>query len=202
MSASTEPEHRVTATVVGLIDLLNARSKREVLKTARDLVITSSGFASFLLAARVGTLEPYIYTCCFREIQPESLCPNEADLLAMGANGVGQLKPDAAKGFRKVSQMMRDRRMFSAHLLYLPDWSIWHLFYFDQRDTTERGNHWKAGGPHIHYAREFDTQLSANEMWREVQSNPPSPPRGIHVRYRRTDDLPRRGPMTNRATRD
>ncbi|MDM0109419.1 hypothetical protein QTH97_31150 [Variovorax sp. J22R24] len=172
-----------SATVVGLLELLNAGSKREAQKITRDLVITSGGFASFLLAAQVGTMAPYIYTSHFQEVQPESLRPSEADLKSMGSNGVGPLKPEAAKGFRKVSQMMIDRRLFAAHLLYAPDWSRWHLFYFDQRDTSERGNHWTAGGPHIHYARETDTQMSANDMWRAVQATPPNPPRGTHVRY-------------------
>ena len=90
---------------------------------------------------------------------------------------------EARKTVTKVFQIFQDRRMFSAHLFYTPSNKFWHLFYFDQLDVTDINNHWKAGGPHIHYSRESFTSAPLADVWRRVRARPPNPPPSVHVRY-------------------
>jgi hypothetical protein len=93
---------------------------------------------------------------------------------------------DDARGnkfVRKISQLFRDRRVFCSHLIYMPTKDRWHLICFDQRDMAEAGNHWKAGGSHIHYSRECYSNDSLDEVWTRVRGRPPKRPASEHIRF-------------------
>jgi hypothetical protein len=112
----------------------------------------SEDFINVLLAARVAGLGPYKYSFHFSETIPDHLHPKDEELVALGTNGVGQLKGPALKAMRKVNQIFRDRRQLAMHLFYVPSQNYWHLFYFDQRDYQQNKNHWKHGS-HIHFSK-------------------------------------------------
>jgi len=166
-----------------LLQLFNIEAKKDVQKYCRDLVIRSEDLTNIVLAGRVEGLQPYKYACHFAQISPEHLNPTERDLAALAANGVGQMSRAARKTATKMFQIFQDRRLFSAHLFYAPSMKYWHLFYFDQRDVTDRNNHWGLGGPHIHYSRESFCREPLSDMWRNVCASSPVTPASIHIRY-------------------
>jgi len=166
-----------------VLQLFNVAAKNDVKKYCRDLVIHSDDLTNMILAGRVSALRPYEYACHFSQIEPEHLNPTERNFAALAVNGVGPLSREARKTVTKVFQIFQDRRIFSAHLFYTPSNKFWHLFYFDQRDVTDINNHWKAGGPHIHYSRESFTSAPLAEVWRRICARPPNPPPSVHVRY-------------------
>lgn len=166
-----------------LIELFNIKDKKSTEKYCRNFVLRSEDLSAVILAARLGAMKPYTYTCHFVTTTPEHLHPTKNDIAAIAANGVGRLKPTALKAVTKVNQIFKDRRMFSAHLFYPPSRKYWHLFYFDQRDVEAIGNHWRKGGPHIHYSRESFCREPLDQIWKNICTDNPSPPKAIHIRY-------------------
>ena len=166
-----------------LLQLLNLGAKKDVQKYCRDLIIRSEDLSNLILIGRVAGLENYKYACHFAQIAPEHLNPTQRDLAALASNGVGPLSRAARKTATKMFQIFQDRRMFCAHLFYMPSMAYWHLFYFDQRDTTDHNNHWRIGGPHIHYSRESFSREPLRDVWRKVCASPPETPASVHIRY-------------------
>jgi hypothetical protein len=165
-----------------LLKLLNLPKKREVERYARELVITSEALTDLLFTGRIGGLGIYSYTCHHDEIRPDHLEPTQSELNALGSNGVGLLRGEARKFSSKIGQFFKERRLFSAHLFYSSSQKYWHLFYMDQRDYTNRSNHWKHG-PHIHYTNECFTHKPLEDVWRKITHSPPELPPSIHIRY-------------------
>lgn len=165
-----------------ILDLFNLPDKKAVQKFCREATITNQEFASVAMAAHAGILAPYKYARHFAELVPEHLIPAPGDSAALAANGVGPMGPAAQKFMNKVTQIFRDRRMFGAHLFYMPSKEIWHLLYFDQRDMSTDGNHWKQGS-HIHYSRESYSNDPLDMVWERILATPPKPPASEHVRY-------------------
>lgn len=165
-----------------LLKLLRLNKKSEIDKYCRDLIITSEGFLSLILAGRRGAISPYLYECQFSEFVPEHLPPTEEELKALAKNRVGTLEGKAKKAASKVTQIFNDRRSFAAHLFYVPFAKYWNLFYFDQRDAAGEANHWKHGA-HIHYSSDLVTQCPIQEMWNQVCLDRPKLPRSLHIRY-------------------
>jgi len=166
-----------------LVELLNIEKKREVKKYCRDFVVRSEDLFHLILAGNASSLKPYKYKSHFSEMVPSHLNPTDYDLSALASNGVGPMSHEANKTATKIGQIFKDRRLFAAHLLYMPDGRYWHLFYFDQRDIDKYENHWNAGGPHIHYSRESFCRKSLAEMWSQVCLPIPKLPSSIHIRY-------------------
>jgi hypothetical protein len=158
-------------------------SKKEVEKFAREMVVTEEDMGIAFLGAGAGLVEPYLYERHFKTLTPQHLVPTRADIVAIATNGAGELKPKGKKTMRKVRQIFIDRRMFCAHLLYLPTKERWHLIYFDQRDMSAEDNHWKKGGSHFHYSRESFVSYKMDQMWAQVCGEVPKPPPSMHIRY-------------------
>ncbi|MGS1014568.1 hypothetical protein ACVCL0_06695 [Rhodanobacter sp. UC4450_H17] len=172
----------------GLLDLINAPNKREAQKICRDLIVESQDLFELIIAGRHGLLQPYRYACHFSDYTPEHVIPTQEQMSALSQYGPGEFTGKAKTAVNKLFQTFKDRRMFAAHLFYLPEQDYWSLFYFDQRDRSEFDNHWKIGGPHIHYACEAFTRDPMQMMWQKVCQLPPNPPGASHVRYRETQD--------------
>ena len=166
-----------------MIELFNIDEKRSVKKYCRDLVVSSKDLFHIILAGRGGVLEPYRYACHFSDVVPPHLPLQERDTQALASNGVGPLKKEAAKATKKIFQLFVERRMFAAHVFFTPSQRHWHLFYFDQRDTDTRENHWVVGGSHIHYSRESFTTKPLLAVWEQLCQQPPLLPGSIHIRY-------------------
>jgi hypothetical protein len=165
-----------------LIGLFNLKKKKEVERYCRKLVITSEDLADLILAGRVGGFGPLRYACHFAETRPEHLEPRQAELAALASNGVGSVSGAALKAVRKMNQLFNERSLLSTHLFYEPSQKYWHMFYFDQRDFTDRKNHWKQG-PHIHYSQDMFTKEPLALVWSSATSDKPEFPPSVHVRY-------------------
>lgn len=167
-----------------LVKLFNIEDKKSVKKYCRNLEISSEDLFHIILVGRSAGLRPYLYACHFDQNTPSHLYPTDRDLSALASNGVGVMSRSARKAATKMSQIFLDRRLFSAHLFYTQSQKYWHLFYFDQRDLDSDRNHWKAGGPHIHYTRESFCHEPLSVIWRAICTSPPRPPKtSMHVRY-------------------
>ena len=178
------PDAIISAGLAGLLDLFNAKKKAEALKQCKDLVVCKTDLVNLVLAGQCGQLEQYRYASHFSDYLPDDSETTERKLEALGRNGVGPLTADAKRAVVSIDHMFRARRLFAAHLFYVPSHLYWHLIYFDQRDQSPDGNHWKIGGPHIHYSRESFCSIPMEQMWREICEMPPRPPGATHVRFR------------------
>lgn len=166
-----------------LCDLLNLQKKREVERMCASMEITSEGFFHLLIAGRAGAVANLEYACHFTQYVPEHLEPTEEENQALGSTGVGPLEGKALKLVRKVSAIFNERRVFAAHLFYVPGHAAWHMFYFDQRDTQKRGNHWKHG-PHIHYTSDLIVTAPLSGVWSAICQERPVVPKSLHLRYK------------------
>jgi len=138
-----------------------------------------------ILAAQHGALAPYKYANHFARVMPDHLHPTEAEGDAIAANGVGLFQSREARKFAsKVFQLFREQRSLAAHLFYTSNRNYWHLFYFDNRDTSEEQNHWKHG-PHIHYVSNLWPELTMESAWNQVVSGEINFSNKLHIRYRR-----------------
>jgi hypothetical protein len=151
-----------------LVELCNFKDKRDLEKFCRTLTIRQTDFVLFILCAQSGGLAPYRYASHFEDRPIPHLIPSDDERAALAANGLGPLQGQARKALTKMSQFLRDRRHLAAHLFYTPDHAFWHLFYFDQRDTAARGNHWEHGS-HLHYASDVLINADAGTVWSRVR---------------------------------
>ena len=177
-------DNSMTLGFKGLLYLINAPNKRAAQKICRDLLVESQDLFELILAGRYGLLQPYQYACHFSDYTPSHVIPTSEQISALSQHGSGAFTGKAKTAVTKLFQALKDRRMFAAHLLYLKEHDYWSLFYFDQRDRSEFGNHWEIGGSHIHYSSEAFTQNSMQSMWQSVCQLQPSPPSAEHIRYR------------------
>jgi hypothetical protein len=167
-----------------VLQLIAQPDKRAVERFCHTAIISSSDLADMLWSGRLGAIGPFQYDCHFDQTAPKHLWPTDEEHHALATNGVGPMKPLAAKFARKIGQLFQDRRIFAAHLFYLPDYSDWHLIYFDQRDMSRERNHWKKGGAHVHYTRRSFVNRPLIEVWGDIHKKPPNPPSAaVHVPY-------------------
>ncbi len=166
-----------------LIELLNAPDRAAAEGICRTMVMSDDDLVQFILAARLGLLEPYRYATHFADYIPADASLESIDLAPIASNEVGPMSEPAVKAFRRIDHAFKVRRLFAAHLLYTPGHTHWHLFYFDQRDRQVESNHWKAGGAHIHYSRESYCNASLQEVWGKVCKSPPEVPGHTYIRY-------------------
>jgi hypothetical protein len=178
------------ADVAEIAGIMQCKTKHDLEKYCRKLILRQIDFSLALLGAHAGAFEPYEYAKCFREWVPDHLNLTDDNLGAIGANGIGPLGKAAQKTMNKVSQIFQDRRMLAAHLFYTPDHACWDLFYFDQRDHAEHGNHWQYG-PHIHLISWHWPNLELADVWERIQRGDANFPNKIHLRF----EKPRREPM-------
>jgi hypothetical protein len=127
-------------------------------------------------------LEPYQYACHFDDRVPNHLHPKPEELEAMGRAKVGKLEGQAKRFVRKIGQTFVERRLFAAHLFYVPSKLHWHLFYFDQRDRADDRNHWRHGA-HIHYVNDMFLHYDLDAMWSRITGGETNFLNGLHVRY-------------------
>ncbi len=168
-----------------LLEILNFRSKRDLSRYCKNLVVNHQDLVALILAAQHGELAPYRYANHFAKLTNKNLFPNDEEHQAVAENGPGEFKTIAARKFaRKIFQIYKEQRTFAAHFLYTPNHRYWHLFYFDNRDTSTTRNHWKHG-PHIHYVSDLWPELSLFRVWNQVESGEISFPNKLHIQYRK-----------------
>ena len=167
----------------GLLERFEAQSKRAAEKLCRTLTVTDDDLVDIILAVEAGMVSPLLHAKHAAEYMHPSLELTSEDRIALGRNGVGKLTPRATTAVNKIDQMFRDRRLFVAHLFYEPSRERWHLIHFDQRDRESVGNHWKAGGAHVHYSRHNLANAPLEDVWAAVCNTPPSVPNSFYIRF-------------------
>ncbi len=167
-----------------LFEVLNFSTKRELERHCKNLIIYQQDLVALILATQHGALEPYRYANHFDRTTTSNLYPNDTERSAISKNGIGEFKTRGAKKFAsKISQLFKEQRALAAHIFYSPNHRYWHLFYFDNRDTSEHGNHWKHG-PHVHYVSDLWPELTLAEAWRQVTTGDFSFRNKLHIKYR------------------
>ena len=182
------PNAPMTPGLQGLVDLINAADKRTAKKICRDLVVDGEDLFDLIMAGRSGLLEPYHYACHFADYTPPHVQPTTEQMSALSSHGEGEFTGNAARAITRIGQMFKERRLFAAHLFYLPEQDFWSLLYFDQRDRSRFNNHWKVGGPHIHYSCEAFTSDSLHNVWQAICQIQPLAPSSEHIRYVERND--------------
>ncbi len=165
----------------GFIQLLSFTKKSELTKYAKSLTIHKSDLANFILAAKLGGSD-YLHSAHHRDFVPEHLVPKKGDINKIVANEAGVLEGQSQKIVNKLGQIFVQRRLLSGHMFYVPDHSFWHFFYFDQRDTSRRDNHWK-NGSHIHFINHLWPDRTAKSVWEEFTTGKPIMKNSIHINY-------------------
>ena len=168
----------------GLLELFEVESKREAEKRCRSLTVTDDDLVDVILAVEAGMVSPLLHAKHTAEYMHPSLDLTSEDRKALGSNGVGDLTPRAKTAVNKIDQMFKDRRLFVAHLFYEPYRARWHLIHFDQRDQESVGNHWKAGGAHVHYSRHNLANAPLEDVWAGVCKAPPIVPNSLYIRFK------------------
>lgn len=164
------------------VQLLNLKRKKEVESFCKDWVISSEKFADFIMAASAGAIQPYLHWRHHVDLEPEHLWPSQEELNALGKNGVGKIEGKALKAITKIEQMFEQRKLISVHVFYHPSKKYWHIFYFNQRDTSKDGNHWDLG-PHIHYTHDTFLNVPLDEVIDKIVAEKPKLPKSIHIQY-------------------
>ncbi|MBX3513670.1 MAG: hypothetical protein KF748_01265 [Xanthobacteraceae bacterium] len=142
------------------------------------ITISKSEFSDSIIACEA-RLIPWLHEISHRQFIPDHLHISEKDRDEMSKARVGQPLP---KAFRKIMATFEERRLLVGHLFYHEDPELWHLFYFDQRDTEADRNHWKEGS-HLHLINCLThPRSSAEEVWQDFHDGNPKMKGALHVR--------------------
>jgi hypothetical protein len=166
-----------------LLTIFTIKKKSDLKKHCRSITIFQSDLANLIWTCMGDG--PFLHQAYHRDFVPEHLVLTNDDLGAFVANGVGVMQPRAKKTANKISAMFDERRLLSGHMFLGPEQSQWHLFYFDQRDFTERNNHWE-GGSHIHLINNLWPGRTAEQTWQEFRTGNPQMRGALHIRFNRT----------------
>jgi len=153
-----------------LLHLLSCSSKRDVKRLAGTMTLTASAFDQLITgAATLG----YSHQPCVRDIVPAQLT---SGLVALASDNPSKL-------VTRLPQVFEDRRRLVGHLFHSLGGSVWHLFYFDQRDTGHtRPANWKRG-PHVHYLSHLWPEHSMQSIVDEFNSAKPHLNGAEHISF-------------------
>jgi hypothetical protein len=171
-----------TRAMESLLNLFGAPSKAEAQKIADQLVLPWAALAQFILAARLGALDPYRYACHFDEGTPSHLIPTDDERNAFARSGVGKITdPKALKFLSKTSQTFVERKLLAVHFFYTPTQERWHLIHLRQQDIDDYKPHWE-GGRHVHYTSDRFINQPANVVWEQVRAAGTVKMRTVHIK--------------------
>ena len=183
--------NRKSATLPSLLAIFDIVKKAELEEHCRTALVTRTDLANLIMACQLGAI-PIRHVPIFKHHHPSHLQPTDEDFEAFAKNGVGPLSREAQKFTNKIGQMFEQRRLFCGHL-FLPvlNESEWHLFYFDQRDTDRRRNHWEHGS-HLHLMNKVThPRVSVLDLVSKIDNEErPKLGGGLHIRFARQDEDP------------
>lgn len=165
--------------------MLEIEKKSELGKYCKKLIITQDDLIKLIMNSyKIG----YAHQIKYIDFVPRHLKPTDKEKEALSSAKAGETLEGAAKKLvSKISQLFKERRLLSAHAFY--NKKKWHLFYFDQDDREERGNHWKHG-PHIHFVNYLWPNLDINNLWELFNKVESSAAGKLHIRYKGHDKTP------------
>jgi hypothetical protein len=161
-----------------VVTLLEFQKKRDLEKFARTVTIPFRDFAEYL-----GVCDdldwPYRHVFQRREFNGP-LEPKEGDLAGFSPGA----SADALQAtIKRVGQFFKERQVLYGHMLYTPDLERWHFIFFSERDLEAVGNHWKAGGSHVHLVNHLWPKHSAESVWRQFNTARKLAFDALHVRF-------------------
>jgi hypothetical protein len=168
-----------------LVRLIQFDKKRDLEKSAKRLTIRFEDFAEF-----IGIFD-YVdlgYRHHFRRRELPSPLRPTADTLAGFKREASQDELRASA--KKVSQFFKERQVLYGHMLCTPDLTLWHFFYFSERDT-QRVSHWKGadGHPH-HFVNHLWPQHSAERVWQAFNTGKDMSFSSLHIRFQQFEEEP------------
>ena len=164
-----------------LLEILYFKKKRDLVRHCRNAIIYQVDFAAFILACETGTFS-WNHQIFYRDYVPPHLPPTQENLNSLASNGVGPLRGEAAKVMNRIAQIFEERRLLVGHMFYDKDISNWHFFYFDQRDLSNKGNHWKEGS-HIHLINHLWPNYDAESLWNKFCSGNIQLSGSLHIKF-------------------
>jgi hypothetical protein len=169
---------KLSAGLLGLATLFDFEKKKELVKHAKDLVITKHDFARLVQACEFSDIG-YLHRIHQRDIIPEQL------RIQKGECGLLLDPTKNQKAATKILQVFRDRRFLVGHIFYTADLVRWHFFYFDQRDlgADPEQVHWRDGS-HIHFINHLWPNFTAQGIWDRFLTKDPLVSGSLHIHYR------------------
>ena len=168
-------------TLKAFLKIFEIGTKKELLKHCKTTVIHSDHFANFIGLAEAGLLQ-YRHLIHYRDLVPEHLHPKPEEIQGIPLTVGAKLEGKPLTFFNKVQQIFRDRRYLVGHMFYSSNLKYWHFFYFDQRDLSRYGNHWKHG-PHIHFLNFLWPEYTCETLWNQFITRNPTLRSSMHIRY-------------------
>jgi hypothetical protein len=159
-------------------------------KHCRKVTLYGGDLADLIIVANYPI--PFCHLPVFKHHHPKHLNLTDADLAVFGTLKVGETpSPAAQKTFRKIDQMMEERRLFCGHLFWFiedPEQfpTAWHFFHFDDKSTSKHSNHWKHGS-HIHLVNYLTHPKLPLKDLLDMLDNEDRPwlSGGLHIRFKR-----------------
>lgn len=169
-----------------LVRLIQFDKKRDLETFAKRLTIQFGDFAEFI---EVFDYVDFGYRHHFsRRELPSPLRPTAETLTGFKQDA----SPDELRASaKKVSQFFKERQVLYGHMLCTPDLSLWHFFYFSERDTR-RVSHWKGadGHPHLHFVNHLWPQQSAESVWQTFNTGKNLSFGSLHIRFQQLEEEP------------
>jgi len=162
-----------------LLRILEIDKKSVLSKYCKNLSIHGNDFADLISWA--DERNPiYRHKIYYREIVPDDLQPLLNSLPNVQYDKINALQQSNL--LRKLAQVVKVRRQLVGHMFHNRDVTLWHFFYFDQRDTLENGNHWEHGS-HVHFINYLWPNRDAVYILKEFLEEKPFIRGSLHIRF-------------------
>lgn len=170
----------VNKAALAIVKILFAKTKKDVEKICDETVMDAATLSEFIELCDSERL-PWNYLYLSHDFYPKGASWTDKDYEKSKIVG----SAEAAKASAKLEQLFNERRLLVGHLFYFPDYSNWHLFYFDNRDLKSEANHFY-GGQHIHLINYLSMPNLHPEAVVDVfKAEKPKLKGAFHIRFRR-----------------
>ena len=159
-----------------LFKIFSFTKKNELTKGAAGIAITGRELSDTVIGCQsLG----FRYFRQQHNWAPEHLSPSQEELNSLKiGNEDSVVMKKRIKFFNKIDQGFKERKLIIFHLFVMSE-KIWHVIYFNEKDSDiKTGNHWKHG-PHIHIVNHL-WGVSLEDLWNNF---PKLPKNGLHIRY-------------------
>ena len=177
------PDLDEVTVIDGILKIVTATTKSELEKLCKSTVITEDAFSEFIRVCQASVL-PWFHLISYRDFHPKNLSLTSEDSSKIPDLSIGPPKKEEDKAMKKFNQFFHDRRYLVGHLFFNPKHCNWPFFYFDNRDLSPYGNHFKRG-PHVHLMNHLWPQHTYKSVWKEFNEGNPRMKGAVHIRFNR-----------------
>jgi hypothetical protein len=155
-----------------MLKLFSIERKSDLEKYLNNLVITKECLVRTILSCPIIGYHHERRHYQYVPLQLKEKTPLIPNLLKDG---------DTKKVVGILNSIFEERKLGTAHLFEKAE--KWHVFYFDQRDVSDKTeNHWECGA-HVHFVNYLWANLTKDDVW-NVLAQKGSRPGGIHIRFK------------------